>query len=544
VNSGVGRAFTWSGQALEVVALAVEGSDGKALASALLLSPSSTAGGGTAATGAAAAMSCAHVLDPTHPAVLAAAKLVTAGAGAGTSGSASSPGVPGKRSWGKLRAAVRAMGGLRSAGDGGLLAGVAVSDYLELVARDDVDRDAIRRNEFGWLLKSNVEDLEEDGTLPPRFEALKSSTTGAATATMAMATTMATAGTGKATAMVAAAAAQAERQVTLVDANKRDLLRRWLEARLVHDCAPQALALAEGLCEVVPPELVQMFDAAELQALLGGGEGGVDDSMLRAWRDSCEYDDSLRTHIPASCSSSSSASATAPLVREVGWFWEAVARMDPQGRADVWRYATGRSPPQDPSGFAAFSPKFNLLVLPQATETGTGASGAAKTDAALFFKAATCFGQLQFPGVFRPASGADGSSGGGGGVYFSSAAALAAQLGRSVAEGLAAAQGEPDGFEATQKRLQAAVGAAAGRLLGGAGGGGAALMIALRKEFPNAYMCGGCGFGPVDHTACADLRSHHGANHGGAKISNACPKCGWFSAQLSDWRPWDGNVHA
>jgi hypothetical protein len=122
-----------------------------------------------------------------------------------------------------------------------------------------------------------------------------------------------------------------------------------------------------------------------------------------------------------------------------------------------------------------------------------------------------------------------------------------------VVEGLAAAGGEPDSFEATQKRLQAAVGAAAGRLAtAGSGGSGssAALMLALRKEFPNAYQCGSCGFGPVDHKACADLRTHHGeawaAGGGGkgGKTDNGCPKCGWFSAQLSDWKPWDGNVRA
>lgn len=65
----------------------------------------------------------------------------------------------------------------------------------------------------------------------------------------------------------------------------------------------------------------------------------------------------------------------------------------------------------------------------------------------------------------------------------------------------------------------------------------------LRRAFMGrAFMCGNCQFGPVDHFACSDLMSHHGEYTGGAKISNACPKCGWFSQQLSDWLPWDGNV--
>ena len=46
----------------------------------------------------------------------------------------------------------------------------------------------------------------------------------------------------------------------------------------------------------------------------------------------------------------------------------------------------------------------------------------------------------------------------------------------------------------------------------------------------------------VDHVACTDLRSHHGEKRGGGLISNACPKCSWFSPQITDWPLWDGKV--
>jgi hypothetical protein len=36
----------------------------------------------------------------------------------------------------------------------------------------------------------------------------------------------------------------------LADSTKRSLLRRWLDQRLVHQMAPQARAVAEGLREV------------------------------------------------------------------------------------------------------------------------------------------------------------------------------------------------------------------------------------------------------------------------------------------------------
>ncbi len=50
-----------------------------------------------------------------------------------------------------------------------LLNGEAVNDYLALVASSESDRNAIRRNEFRWLLSHPVEELEEQGSLPPRF---------------------------------------------------------------------------------------------------------------------------------------------------------------------------------------------------------------------------------------------------------------------------------------------------------------------------------------------------------------------------------------
>jgi hypothetical protein len=125
-------------------------------------------------------------------------------------------------------------------------------------------------------------------------------------------------------------------------------------------------------------------------------------------------------------------------------------------------------------------------------------------------------------------------------VWASWGQVTARQLLRSVEEGLASAAGVPDSFEAVQRKLLAAVHKASARE--GATPSEAAVQEALRKLFPNSYMCGKCGFGPVDHVACTDLRSHHGEKRGAAQISNACPKCAWFSPQVTDWPPWDGRV--
>ena len=66
----------------------------------------------------------------------------------------------------------------------------------------------------------------------------------------------------------------------------------------------------------------------------------------------------------------------------------------------------------------------------------------------------------------------------------------------------------------------------------------------LQRQFPNAYQCGKCGHGPIDHMACSDLRAHHGERSSGGRgaISNACPSCGWFSAKIRDWPKWNGHL--
>lgn len=64
----------------------------------------------------------------------------------------------------------------------------------------------------------------------------------------------------------------------------------------------------------------------------------------------------------------------------------------------------------------------------------------------------------------------------------------------------------------------------------------------LQEMLPNARQCGSCGCGPIEHHACRDLKAHHGEWKGRARINNACPKCGWFSADIDSWPKWNGRV--
>ena len=59
---------------------------------------------------------------------------------------------------------------------------------------------------------------------------------------------------------------------------------------------------------------------------------------------------------------------------------------------------------------------------------------------------------------------------------------------------------------------------------------------ALAVAMADPRQCGRCGFGPVDHAGCSDLRYHHleVSMRGGSRaaVSNACPRCGWFTGRL------------
>lgn len=69
------------------------------------------------------------------------------------------------------------------------------------------------------------------------------------------------------------------------------------------------------------------------------------------------------------------------------------------------------------------------------------------------------------------------------------------------------------------------------------------LREALLRYLPNARQCKKCGFGPVDHKDCSDLRAHHGQQIGSTHIDNSCPKCHWFTENIRDWPRWDGTIH-
>jgi len=374
--------------------------------------------------------------------------------------------------------------------DDTLLVSDMMSDYLEQAARDDIDRDHIRRNEFAWLLRHKITELDDMGTLPPRFQSL---------ARGAMQRELSTQHSGEGIAgeyfsQLALPPDSAREAITLSERGKRDLLRRWLRRKLYEEVQEQAFWVSRGLREVVSVGLLDLYSAQELQYMLGGGPA-VSNADLAAWQQHTAYGNGLEEGD-----------------ERVAWFWQAVAAMSPAARAGVWRYATGRNqpPPESKGGIGGMDPKFNLVAL----SCDQIADGALVT-------AQTCFHELQLP-------------------RYSSAQVTARQLARSVEEGLQVPD-DLQSFEATQRRLQMKVQEEMAKAA--AYGEGLALQAQMRALFPNSYMCGKCSFGPVDHVACHSLASHHGERTaGGGVVRNNCPKCGWFSSQLEAWPRWDGRV--
>merc|ERR1719491_559552 len=67
----------------------------------------------------------------------------------------------------------------------------------------------------------------------------------------------------------------------------------------------------------------------------------------------------------------------------------------------------------------------------------------------------------------------------------------------------------------------------------------------LAGTMDDPRQCARCGFGPVDHRGCSNLRTHHLEIRAGGqrtRTSNACPRCSWFGSNLASWPSWDGEL--
>uniref|UniRef100_K3X457 HECT-type E3 ubiquitin transferase n=1 Tax=Globisporangium ultimum (strain ATCC 200006 / CBS 805.95 / DAOM BR144) TaxID=431595 RepID=K3X457_GLOUD len=109
------------------------------------------------------------------------------------------------------------------------------------------------------------------------------------------------------------------RSLNVTDANKTHYLERKFQYLLLESVADQLYVFLKGIYEVVPHELLMMFDPEELDYVLcGSDEIDVDD-----WERSTKYSDSLANHSVKT------------------WFWELVREMPNEYRRRLLQFATG-----------------------------------------------------------------------------------------------------------------------------------------------------------------------------------------------------------
>merc|ERR1711959_46411 len=110
-------------------------------------------------------------------------------------------------------------------------------------------------------------------------------------------------------------------QCAVTEGNKADYVKRVCEHRMTTAIKPQIEAFLQGFWELVPRDLISMFNNAELELLISGLPD-IDKGELRVHTDYTGY-------VPAS-----------PIVQ---WFWEVVDELNKEDMARLLQFCTGTS---------------------------------------------------------------------------------------------------------------------------------------------------------------------------------------------------------
>lgn len=111
------------------------------------------------------------------------------------------------------------------------------------------------------------------------------------------------------------------RNVPVTEDNKQEYVRLVVEHRLIKSVEEQLEWFLKGFHDIIPAELVSIFNEQELELLISGlPEIDVDD-----WRNNTEYHNYQATSA------------------QIQWFWRAVKSFDPEERAKLLQFVTGTS---------------------------------------------------------------------------------------------------------------------------------------------------------------------------------------------------------
>lgn len=138
--------------------------------------------------------------------------------------------------------------------------------------------------------------------------------------------------------------------IPVTDENKEEYLQLRLRHRMLDSIKPQLENLLTGIYEVIPADLLSVFDYQELDLLLCG----VPDISVQDWKENTEYMGLYRKQGAAH--------------KVIKWFWTAVEAMSHEERIRLLQYTTGcsRLPAQ---GFKALQStdgryrKFNIQSI-------------------------------------------------------------------------------------------------------------------------------------------------------------------------------------
>ncbi|KAJ5138802.1 uncharacterized protein N7515_003650 [Penicillium bovifimosum] len=110
-------------------------------------------------------------------------------------------------------------------------------------------------------------------------------------------------------------------EIPVTEENKEEYVQRVVEYRLVESVREQLDNFLKGFHEIIPPDLISIFNEQELELLISGlPEIDVDE-----WKNNTEYHNY---------------SASSP---QIQWFWRAVRSFDKEERAKLLQFVTGTS---------------------------------------------------------------------------------------------------------------------------------------------------------------------------------------------------------
>lgn len=151
------------------------------------------------------------------------------------------------------------------------------------------------------------------------------------------------------------------RDITVTEENKHEYVRLIVQYRLRASVEEQLDAFLKGFHDIIPSELISIFDEQELELLISG----LPDIDVDDWRNNTTYTN-YSPHSP-----------------QVQWFWRAVRSFNKEERAKLLQFATGTAKmPLD--GFAKLDgEKFSLHRDP--------------SSASRLPQSHTCFNQIDLP---------------------------------------------------------------------------------------------------------------------------------------------------